>query len=55
MVLSSPFFTLTVGEDKAQCKPAELLKQELVDTRGCTEVAERKRENGGVGWGEDSN
>lgn len=47
MVLSSPFFTLPVNEDRAQCKPAELLKQELGYTQGCTAIVKRGRKNRG--------
>lgn len=49
MVLSSPFFTLPVSEDRAQCKPAELLKQELGYTQGCTAIVKRGRKNRGEG------
>lgn len=45
MVLSSPFFTLPVSEDRAQCEPAELLKQELGYTQGCTAIVKRGRKN----------
>lgn len=47
MVLSLLFLTLPVSEDKAQCKPEELLKQELGYTQGCAAVVETKRENRG--------
>lgn len=46
MVLSLLFLTLPVSEDKAQCKPEELLKQELGYTQGCAAVVETKREIG---------